>query len=101
MQIAEQQHVDVDHPRPVAHAAGRAADLSLDLLARVEQLLGPERGLDPQAGVEEVGLVEDQADRLGLVHRRRGEHVDPVARQRRDRRRKVARRSPTFEPSPR
>ena len=41
--VAEQQHVDVDRPRPVAHAAGRAAQLPLDRLARVEQRLRLER----------------------------------------------------------
>ncbi len=78
LELVQQQQVDVDHPRPVADAAGGAADVALDLLAGIEQLLGVERGLDPQAGVEEVGLVEHQADRLGLVHRGGGEHRDPV-----------------------
>ena len=40
-QVAEQQHVDVDHARAVAHAAGGAADRALDRLARVKQLSGP------------------------------------------------------------
>ena len=44
--VAEQQHVDVDRPRAVAHAAGLAAERALDCLARVEQRLRAERGLD-------------------------------------------------------
>jgi hypothetical protein len=37
--------------------------------------------LDPQAGVEEVALIEHLAHRLGLVDGRAGEHVDAVRRQ--------------------
>ena len=40
----EQQQVDVDRARSVADAAGRAAELPLDGLARVEQRLGLEPG---------------------------------------------------------
>jgi hypothetical protein len=42
-------------------------------------------GLHPQAGVEEVGLVEDLADGVGVVRRRAGEHAHAVAGQRVDR----------------
>ena len=70
LEVAQQQQVDVDHPRSVAQPAGRPADLALDRLAGVEQRLGIELGLDLHAGVEEVRLVEHQADRLGLVDRR-------------------------------
>ena len=70
LEVAEQQHVDVDHPRAVAGAAGGAPHLALHRLAGVEQVLGPELGLDPHAGVEEVRLVEHEPDRLGLIQRR-------------------------------
>ncbi len=76
----EQEQVDVDHARPVPDAAGGAPQLALDLLARIEQLLGTKRGRNSYAGVEEVALVGHQPNRLGLVHRRGREHVDAVAR---------------------
>ena len=41
--------------------------LDLDPLAEVEQLFGLERGTDADGGVEEVRLVEDLPDRLGLI----------------------------------
>src|SRR5204863_1715688 len=68
--------------RAMADAAFQiAAELALDVLAGVEQLLGPELGLDPDARVEEVGLVEHLAHGVGLVGRRRGEHVHAARRQ--------------------
>ena len=52
--VAEQQQVDVDRARGVAHAALEVApQLALDRLAGVEQLLGRQLGLDAHAGVEE------------------------------------------------
>jgi hypothetical protein len=51
----------------VAGAAEGAPVLDLDRLADVEQPLGAERGPHPGGGIEEVGLVEDLADRLGLI----------------------------------
>src|SRR5919202_1091992 len=58
LEVAEQQDVDVDRPGAVADAALEvAAQLALDRLAGVEQLLGAELGLDAQAGVEEARLV--------------------------------------------
>ena len=42
-QITQQQDVDVDHPRAMPGAAGGAADLALNRLARVEQVLRVER----------------------------------------------------------
>ena len=82
--VAEQQEVDVDRARAVATPPEVAAELALDRLARVEQRLGLERGLDPQAGVEERRLVEHEADRIGVVgrggrrapHAVRGQRVD-------------------------
>ena len=67
LEVAEQEQVDVERARAVAGGVERAAALGLDLLAEVEQRLGLEIGADPDRGVEEVGLVEDLADRLGLV----------------------------------
>ena len=52
--------------------------LDLDRLADVEQRLGLEFGPDARSGVEEVRLVEDLADRLGLVDRGDGLDGDPV-----------------------
>ena len=52
-------------------------------------------------GVQEVGLVEDLADRLGLVERTRRPRPRRRARAGRRRRRRCRSRSPTFEPSPR
>jgi hypothetical protein len=86
--VAQEQQVDVDRTRAVADvalAAGqRAAELGLDGLARVEQRLRAEVGLDPDAGVQEVGLVEDLADRVGVVGRRRRGDRHAVARERVD-----------------
>jgi hypothetical protein len=53
----------------VARAAGGASDLTLDRLTGVEQLDRLMIGLDLDAGVEELGLIEDLADRLGVVGR--------------------------------
>jgi hypothetical protein len=70
LDLAEQQQVDVDRPGTVAWAAEGAPALSLDRLADVEQLLGIQCGADADGCVEEVRLVEDLADGLGLVERR-------------------------------
>jgi hypothetical protein len=70
LEIAEEEQVEIDRPRPVARAAECPPMLGLDGLAEVEQLLGGERGSDANGGVEEVRLVEDLTDRLGLVERR-------------------------------
>lgn len=55
-----------------------AAVLDLDRLADVEQRLGLELRPDPGRRVEEVGLVEDLPDRLGLVEGRDGLDGDAV-----------------------
>ena len=55
------------------------AAVGLYLLAQVEQRLGLEIGADPDDGVEEVRLVEDLADRLGLVERGGRLDLDSVA----------------------
>ena len=67
LEVAEQQQVDVERPRAVPGSVELAATSGLDLLAEVEQGLGLEPGADPDRGVEEVGLVEHLADRLGLI----------------------------------
>jgi hypothetical protein len=84
--VAEEQHVDVDRARGVADGAREvAAELRLDRLARVQQLLGSERGLDAQARVEERWLVEDLADRVGVIGRGAGEDDRTVVGERVDR----------------
>ena len=77
LEVAEQQHVDVDRTWSVARAAKRAAMLGLDRLAGVEELLRLEGGPDPDRGVEEVGLIRDLANRLGFVER--GDRLDLYA----------------------
>ena len=52
-------------PRPIDVDVLLLGDL--DLLAEVEQLFRLEIGADADRGVEEVGLVEHLANRLGLV----------------------------------
>jgi hypothetical protein len=52
--------------------------LDLDRLAEIEQGLRLERRPDPDRRVEEIGLVEDLPDRLGLVERRDSIDVDSV-----------------------
>ena len=69
LDVAEQEQVHVDRPRPVARAAEVTTGLRLDLLAEVEQNLGFAPCPDPNRRVEEVRLVEDLADRLRLVGR--------------------------------
>ena len=66
------------------------AALGLDRLAEVEQLLRLELGADPDGGVEEVGLVEDLADRLGLVGGGDRLDLDPALAQQLDRGPQVA-----------
>jgi hypothetical protein len=56
-ELAEQQQVDVDRTRPMPHPPRLAPELAFDRLAGVEQLLGIERRLDAQAGVQEVALI--------------------------------------------
>ena len=89
LEVAEQQQVDVERARAVAGGVEGAAALGLDPLAEVEQLLGLELGADADRGVEEVGLVEDLADRLGLVGRGDRLDLDPALAQQLDRRPQV------------
>jgi hypothetical protein len=67
LDVSQQQQVDVERARAVAGRRERPAVLGLDPLADIEQGVGLERGANADGGVEEVGLVEDLADRLGLV----------------------------------
>jgi hypothetical protein len=63
LQVAQQEHVDVDGPRAVAHAALQVApELALDRLAGVEQRLGPRSVSIRTHGVEEGRLIEHLAD---------------------------------------
>ena len=89
LDVAEQQQVDVERPRAVARPAEHPPLLDLDRLADVEQRLGLELGADPRRGVEEVGLVEDLADRLGLVDGGDRLDLDPVLAEQLDRRAQV------------
>ena len=66
-----------------------AAALGLDPLAGVEQRFGLEVGADADGGVEEVGLVEDLADRLGDVGGGDGVDLDPLGFEQLDRRAQV------------
>ncbi len=102
LEVAEEKHVDVDRPRTVAWAGEHAAQLDLDGLAHVEERERLELGGDARRGVQEVRLVEDLADRLGLIERRDRLDLDAVAR-RADRAlvAMFSARSPTFEPRPR
>ncbi len=70
LDVAEEQHVHVDRAGAVARAGEDAAQLDLDRLADVEEVERLEVGGDARGGVQEVRLVEDLADRLGLVERR-------------------------------
>jgi len=70
------------HPRTVARAAGRPPDLALDGFAGVQQPLRIQRRLHFQAGVEELGLVEHEAHRLGLIGRRGAQHGHTVTGER-------------------
>ena len=68
LEVAEQQQVDVDRARAVARAAAKSRPASASTaLQSVEERFRLEVGRDPDRGVEEVRLVEDLADRLGLV----------------------------------
>ena len=74
LESAQEQQVQVDRARPVPGAGEGAPVLDLDRLADVQKLIGAERGPHPGDGVEEVGLVEDLSNRLGLVER--GDRLD-------------------------
>ena len=80
LEVAEQEQVDVERAGAVAGSVEGAAALGLDRLADVEQRFGLELGADADGGVEEVGLVEDLADRLGHVGGGDGLDLDPALR---------------------
>jgi len=75
LELAEQQHVDVDRPGTVADAVLDAPELSLQALQGVEQLQCPQVGPHAQAGVEERRLVGHLPDGVGVVGGRGGEHL--------------------------
>jgi hypothetical protein len=62
----------------VTRSTEHAAELDLDRLAQVQELLGPELRADPSGRVEEVRLVEDLANGLRLVEPRDRLDPDPV-----------------------
>jgi hypothetical protein len=70
LEIAEQEQIEVDRPGAVPRAGERAAVPGLYPLADVEKLVWLERRTDPCGGIEEVGLVEEFSNGLGLVQRR-------------------------------
>jgi hypothetical protein len=74
LELAEQEQVEVDRAGAVAGTGKGAPVLDLDRLADVEQLLRANRGPHPGGGVEEVWLVEDLTNRLGLIER--GDRLD-------------------------
>ncbi len=80
LELSEQQQVDVDRARGVTLGAGLAAERALDALAEVEQRLGLERGLDLEAGVDELALADGSGLGLGLVGRGGGEDVQASGR---------------------
>ena len=100
---AEQQQVDVDHPRPVAdrrRPPGRPR--ARPPCRRRAAPRARARSSTSQAGVEELRLVEHQADRLGLVDRGGARAPSPRARgSSATAASRCSRRSPTFEPRPR
>ena len=81
LHVAKQEHVDVDGARAVPRAPEDAAHLELDDLARIEELLRAELGFHLHRGVQEVGLLEQLALRLGLVDGRRADNPRAVVRQ--------------------
>ena len=55
LELAQQQHVDVDRARAVARAAGRPSELALDGLRRVQQRLGPQSTCTCSAALRKAG----------------------------------------------
>ncbi len=90
LDLSQDQEVDVERAGAVTGAAGLASALGLDLLAEVEQPQRLERGADTDRRVEEVGLVEELADRLGDVGRGNRLDLDPALCQQLDRGPQVA-----------
>jgi hypothetical protein len=99
LQLTEQEQVDVDQPRTVADTVAGAAEVALERLAGLQQRGRLKRRLDCKAGVEEGRLVEDLADRVGVVDA--GGCQYPNAAREQPVERRLARRSPTLESRPR
>ncbi len=59
-------------PQPVRDTA----ELCLQTLGQIEQIERLEGALDQQAGVQEARLIEDLANRIGVVEARAAEHLD-------------------------
>ena len=87
--IAEQQQVDVERSGTVAGGVEGATALHLDLLADLQQGLRLQLGADADRRVEEVGLIEQLADRLGLIGGGDGLDLNPALAQQLDRRPQV------------
>lgn len=78
LEVAKEQQVDVKGARAVARAVEGPAALRLDRLAQVEERLRLQARAYADGRVEEVRLVENLADRLGLVERRDRLYLDAV-----------------------
>jgi len=85
LEVAEEEDVEVEGARAVAGAGEEPTLLHLDRLAEVEQGLGVEVGADADGGVEEIGLVEHLADRLGFIGGGDGVDLDAVVGERGER----------------
>jgi hypothetical protein len=63
------QQIDINLPGTVADVPVAPSKLSLDLLACLEEMVGFKPRCNSDTGIEEVALLQNQADRLGLVYR--------------------------------
>ena len=83
---AEEEQIEVEAARGVAHRSAPAAGRGLDRQQAIEEHPGPERGHELRGAVQ-IRALRRRAHRLGLVERRDGRHPDTGARaQRRQRR---------------
>ena len=81
LDVAEQQDVDVDRARPVAHPLAMSVPRSvLQPLDRVEQIEWLELGLNQHASIQEGRLVEHLPHRVGVVDRKRPPSLAPRPR---------------------
>ena len=81
LEVTKEQQIDVDRPGAMARPAQGAPVLRLDRLGDIQQLLRFERGPDSNRTVQKVGLIQDLANRLGLVQRGDRADLDAMAAQ--------------------
>jgi hypothetical protein len=67
LEVVHQEDVHVDRAGAVAWTDRLAPQRTLHLLAHVEQLLRAQLGPHLHTGIEEVRLVEDLPDRIGVI----------------------------------